>query len=102
MVASPPILPFPFLSPMNLVFMPDTPEAAAHAQHRRDKSYPVRTPITLSSLQTNHVARNVVFDGMRVVNTSVEEVEDVARDDRCEGHGAPVLTQAMYAETVRY
>lgn len=40
----------------------------------------------------------VVDDGVGVEDGAVEEVEDVARDDRRQGHEAPVLAEAVDAE----
>ena len=37
-------------------------------------------------------------DGVRVEHGAEEEVEDIARDHGGEGHGAPVLAQAVDAE----
>lgn len=43
----------------------------------------------------------IVYLAVRVVHPPVQEVEDVAGNDRGKRHGAPVLTQTVHSKTVR-
>ena len=39
---------------------------------------------------------------MCIVDLAIQQIEDVPRNNRSEGHGPPILRQAVHAETVRH
>ncbi len=85
--------------PVDEVLVPDAPEGAGDAQQGGAKGDPVGRGVAGAALEALHVALGVA-DRVGVVDAAVQQVEDVARQDGRQGHGAPVLAQAVHAEAV--
>jgi len=73
------------------ILMADGPQTGADTDESGAKRDPVRLGIALAADKTLHVALLAVDLAVGVVYPAVEQVEDISRDDRREGHGTPVL-----------
>ena len=69
---------------------PNTHRQTHHTSHRGDQ---IRTPITLQPVPTipHPIPSN---DTMPIVDPSIHQIEEIAKRNRRQSHGAPVLTQA--------
>ena len=78
---------------------PHGPAAQDEGAHRGEQRDDIGALVALTAQHA--VAVTVVFDdAVAVVNTAVQDVEDIAGDDGRQGHGAPVLGEAVYAKGV--
>lgn len=68
--------------------------AGSHGNH-------VRGAVTLQPLRARALTVRA-DDAMLIENDAIEQVEDVAREDRRHGHEAPVLRQAVNAKALSY
>lgn len=87
---------------MNQVLVADCPQTCANSKNSGTQCNPIGLGIALAAHKTLHVTGLIIDLAVGVVYPPVQEVEDIARNDGCKGHGSPVLTQSVYAETMRH
>lgn len=87
---------------MNQVLVADCPQASTNSKDSGTQCNPIGLGIALTAYKTLHVTGLIIDLAVRVVYPPVQEVKDITRNDGCKGHGSPVLTQPVYAETMRH
>lgn len=88
----------PFLLQTQFMRIPNTPQADHEARHASNSRHKIRGTVALQTIRTLPDAA-ILDNGMLVVNRAIEEIEDVATNNWGEGHRAPVLREAMNAES---
>lgn len=85
---------------MHQILMADGPQTGGHADQSSAQCDPVCLGVAPAAHKALHMALLVVDLAVGIVDPTVQQVEDVARDNRREGHGAPVLTQTVHPEAM--
>ena len=93
----PPSIPlFPLLRLLNPIMM-YTPQTHSHPGQTGRHSDKIRVPITIDTIFT--ISSPVwQYNRMLVIDVSVDEIEDVAENNRRQRHAAPILAEAADTE----
>ena len=79
--------------------MPHAPKTQQHAENGSNKRHPVGCAIASQPFKTLSLAL-VVDDRMAIVDASIYEIENVARNDWSKSHCTPVRRQAVHSKCV--
>lgn len=84
---------------VNALLADDTPQANSNTSKTGEKGEVIGRPVTSQAVRTLAVTV-LTNNGVAVVDSTVQKVEDVATEDWGQSHDAPVLGEAINAKGV--
>ena len=75
----------------------DAPQAQANRHQTRSECHPIRASVAIQSIRTVTVSFGT-NGRVLVIDATVDEVEEVAKDHRSQNHHSPILGKSMNAE----